>query len=668
MNRKKYLLDWAKKLNDSDLKTHYSMNNPLQQTPSGVYDKIIRDIRNSAHRQSEKRSIPERLKWFFVFHKPGLKYSLSFAGFFAVLVLTVFLFIRLQDFSPDLTQSICNVSALNGELVLTTSDKQQAVGAGAQITESALIESGENSNAVIKIGDKSTVVMRENSKVEFIELYNKEGIERTRLFLKQGSLHCWQQEDSRGSKFSISTETIELSVIGTEFIVSVDDQETKVFVMKGNVSIVPKIEVREVAQIRNIDADFADKISSIIESTIILSKQEKLILSHTELAEAQDKITEVLLPIATELENHKGSADEIREIINKTGPKIEEIDGLRKEIVKKQTVHSPSSRNTKPLNTETKAPMSFINKTQFVVLSPANKYYTHKPQFMYDFINIDEMEVYLNNRLVRIENTDILSGAKTGFNNFKIRAVDSTGEEHLYETEFFVNNLVLADIDTFNRADNYLVGNNWYEKEKNSGHETGRILNNRLVFTGPVQNSPASFSLVKKYFPELNKEIIQLIDIADLNASDSGYVSVQLGIYGYVPYSPDFDPNKIPTTWRAAIQLILETNNGEDFNFYFQERQYYTVDRTWNITEKEHLNLDFDSAKRLVFYKNNRSFYGIILDSDNNILKKVVRHNYISHIDGRLFLFNGRRIAGSITDTTASPGTFMEIDNYYYYK
>jgi len=93
-------------------------------------------------------------------------------------------------------------------------------------------------NVLIEFADKSTIRLEEQSSLLFNRLshYGKTGMVDTRLRLKQGKLSTEVTPLVKGSRYEISTPSAVAAVRGTQFRLESNDNETKLEVVRGEVS------------------------------------------------------------------------------------------------------------------------------------------------------------------------------------------------------------------------------------------------------------------------------------------------------------------------------------------------------------------------------------------------------------------------------------------------
>ncbi len=654
MNRKKLLLRWAKNLHDDDLQRYFRKENPLARTPDTVFHAIL------ARLKTGERSAPKAGTRIFSFPRSFIKYAIGAAGTAALLFTALFLFFTV--YLPPLTENkeTCSITSLKGRVMITADDRLRAASTGDKMEKNSSVESEAGSSAALRIGLKSRVELGEKSKVKILELFQHAGIEKTRLYLERGMLHCRQVKDLNGSQFAVETGALELFVIGTEFLVSVKNNTTEVKVIHGRVSIKPKIHVGSVEDIRNLNNRLADRITKILDDMLFLSADEELSLSLTNIAETERRMRVILSAVQESLAAGEGPDT------NKVEDELEKLDQARKALLHKQDGSEDQGPPSAP-SPDTSESLKRPGGTEIRIFSPQYRYYEHDPVLRYSVINPGDVNIYLNGQILDTENNTILSGSITGFNTLRIVSTDVQGNKTQIQARYFVNKLRLEELDTFNRADNDSIGNLWTQYAGQINDRIGKIRNNRLVFSGPT-GLPHSYCVLYKYFPALfAPEILQRVDITGFRSNNHTSVILQLGVSGSGSSNPGY---YVPPQYGghgAAIHAVLETSDGELFSLQLQEHRYWPVNRVWDMSPQKTLLLDFSTPKRLVFYKNHRYFCCLVLGGDGTVLGEVENRNYFSKIEPSLLSFNRRKIAVYVPGGITGSDILMGITNYYFY-
>ncbi len=659
MNRKKYLLQWAKKLADDDLHYHYHMKNPLEATPVKTFEAVLQRIRNGLQAVREADSGSEGVPFFR--RGPIIRFAFGALGAAALIFIGIFLFFTLYQFPSGNNAAVNHISRLTGTIMITESGELKPAAAGDSISQDAVIASGGGSSALITIGRKSQVQMGENSKLKVLKLFHDNDIEKTRVFLEQGELHCRQVKTGNGSEFSVETETLILTVIGTEFTVRVKNHKTTVKVINGRVSIRPKISLPRIAAIRGLNSEIADRITEILEAKVVLAADEEMSITRGEVEKTEQHMRELLVPLQQELEKER-SPD-----MEKIDSDLQKLNEEQRGLLRPQ--NNPSGRNISPSpEPDGNASMLMRKKTEIRIFSPRHKYYTEDPVLDYEIVNPGSVEIYLNGKEVQIKNNAVLSESVPGFNTLQIKSTDSDGRETEKHTDYFVNKLTLTELDDFNRPDSTSVGNNWSRLTAKINTRISGIRNNSLVFSGPTSIPSVYCVLFKTFTPSFSSGILQAVDITEFNANRNTSVFLQLGISGTGSINPQYNIPALYGYHGAAIHVVLETADGSIFYLQLQEQRYYPIQRIWDMSPKKTFVLDFSTPKRLVFYHKQRYFCGLLLDNDGTILQTVISPNYPSRIESSLLSFSNRKIAGYVPEIIKGNEVLVRLQNYYFYQ
>lgn len=137
----------------------------------------------------------------------------------------------IQEFTRSVGTLNTIVQAANGNVVRISDNRTQAVGSGQKLLKGERIRTAKNAGAVIKLGDGSTVEMRERSELSVSE--NAQGmtinLERGQIVVeaaKQGERHLY-----------VATNDSLVSVKGTIFSVNSGTKGSRVSVVEGEVHV-----------------------------------------------------------------------------------------------------------------------------------------------------------------------------------------------------------------------------------------------------------------------------------------------------------------------------------------------------------------------------------------------------------------------------------------------
>lgn len=131
----------------------------------------------------------------------------------------------------------------SGELTLYRKDggAPESAGAGSEILFGDALETGEQGYARIEFADGSWLLIRPSSLVVFdrYSQFRESGMVDTSLRLERGDLRTWVRPRGRGdNRFMIVTPSAMAAVRGTEFDISVDDQQVmRNEVLAGTVAV-----------------------------------------------------------------------------------------------------------------------------------------------------------------------------------------------------------------------------------------------------------------------------------------------------------------------------------------------------------------------------------------------------------------------------------------------
>jgi ferric-dicitrate binding protein FerR (iron transport regulator) len=137
----------------------------------------------------------------------------------------------IQNFTRSVGALNTIVQAANGNVIRISESRTQAVGSGQRLAKGERIRTAKNASAVLKLGDGSTVEMRERSELSVSE--NSQGttinLERGQVVVeaaKQGERHLY-----------VATNDSLVSVKGTIFSVNSGTKGSRVSVVEGEVHV-----------------------------------------------------------------------------------------------------------------------------------------------------------------------------------------------------------------------------------------------------------------------------------------------------------------------------------------------------------------------------------------------------------------------------------------------
>ena len=136
--------------------------------------------------------------------------------------------IRLMLFPIEIQAS---AQTVRGQLFLLDGPGLMPISAGAQITAGEPIRTATNSGAILELADGTRVEMRERSQMTFVPA--SDGV---RVQLERGSVIVRAAEQRDGHLY-VSTDDVDVSVVGTVFAVSEGTKGSRVSVIEGEVNV-----------------------------------------------------------------------------------------------------------------------------------------------------------------------------------------------------------------------------------------------------------------------------------------------------------------------------------------------------------------------------------------------------------------------------------------------
>jgi hypothetical protein len=161
--------------------------------------------------------------------------------------------------------SACVVTVVEGKASLTDENNSKSVkiNPGDKLKENDWIKTEKKSNVEIKISN-SIVRIKENSMLKIAGLLAEGNTKKTNLFLKTGKALFKPEPQTEGSSFDAGTDTITTGVRGTEFVIVIDNKESKLGVNEGTVKVKKNIDVSSLEKLEKVKPELADEIKQKI--------------------------------------------------------------------------------------------------------------------------------------------------------------------------------------------------------------------------------------------------------------------------------------------------------------------------------------------------------------------------------------------------------------------
>jgi hypothetical protein len=161
-------------------------------------------------------------------------------------------------------ESIGIALKVKGDVVLTHKEEDQSAKDGTELENNDVLESKDESFAVVKFIDGSSVVKLFPNSILTINAEKKEGKLNKKSTMKLGEL--WAKVSKNTGEFVIDTPTTVVSVKGTKFVLAVDENGvTNLYTLEGLVNIKNKKDGNEA------NVGKGQKASSSGEGDIIVS-------------------------------------------------------------------------------------------------------------------------------------------------------------------------------------------------------------------------------------------------------------------------------------------------------------------------------------------------------------------------------------------------------------
>ena len=179
-------------------------------------------------------------------------------------------------------ESVGIVLKVKGEVILTHKEEDLNVKDGTELENKDVLESKDESFAVIKFIDGSSVIKLFPNSILTINTEKTNGKLNKRSTMKLGEL--WAKVTKNTGEFIIDTPTTVVSVKGTKYVLSVDENGfTDLYTLEGVVNMKNKKDNNEV------DVGAGNKAHSTGENKIVIG-----VIEEGEIEEYDVKLTETL--------------------------------------------------------------------------------------------------------------------------------------------------------------------------------------------------------------------------------------------------------------------------------------------------------------------------------------------------------------------------------------
>lgn len=275
---------------------------------------------------------------------PGFKYALSLAALVLIIIFTGIYFYISRDFRYSKGQIV----AISGNVYLK--NKRQAD--YERITDQQFLHKNEKvrtdgkSEIKIKVGEHSTIKLKENSELEIVKLKNTNENENCYAKLEYGKVENNITLPNIESEFKILTDLAVFSVKGTLFsVVKIPEADVLLEVVEGIVEITGLINANELdfSQIEKYNEVY-NKVTEILNFKIAINYNNTALLERDKIAGLNNNFVIIVNNINTKLKGEKLTDEVKSEIfawiaqfkesirINITVKKISSPQEIRKEV------------------------------------------------------------------------------------------------------------------------------------------------------------------------------------------------------------------------------------------------------------------------------------------------------------------------------------------------
>ena len=265
----------------------------------------------------------------------------------------------------DQARIISVISAV-GDVTIVSQGKEIQTNAGSILKQNDTIITGKASFVDISFLDKGVLRVGENSKINIDVLAANENVENAKLNMEKGILTVTISRLRKNSSFEVKTSTSVAAVRGTTLHVVSDEASSKVFVVKGKVSVTPVSDGSKVSAAEKVvEENYAVSLKKDDVKEIVEKKKELLpvVIAKAEMVE----IKEVLKSVVSHSAAKENFVQEASDIV------AEEIVEEKKEAVKApapRVQKQNKSVSTPEVKTEQPAIQTEKKKTSNIPLAP----------------------------------------------------------------------------------------------------------------------------------------------------------------------------------------------------------------------------------------------------------------------------------------------------------
>lgn len=252
----------------------------------------------------------------------------------------ILIFLSVGCVKQEETRIISVVSSV-GEVKIITQGKEISSNPGTVLRQNDSIITGNASFVDLSFLDKGIIRIGENSNINLEALAANETKENVSLNMQKGKLVVTISRLRKNSSFEVKTSTSVAAVRGTTLKVVSDESSSKVYVVKGKVSVSPVSEGKAItAAEKVVEENYAVALEKKEVKEIVESKKEiqPVEIAKSEIAEIKEILKEVVKTTPANIEMVR----EANEIV------AEEKVEVKKEAEKKMVPRVQKKENVVP--------------------------------------------------------------------------------------------------------------------------------------------------------------------------------------------------------------------------------------------------------------------------------------------------------------------------------
>jgi len=186
-----------------------------------------------------------------------------------------------------------SISSAVGDVTIISNTTKRIPRAGEEITQGDIVTTGKASMVDIIYSSKGLIRISENSHVKVAILVHDDKKENSQLTMEKGKVFVTLSKLMKNSNFEVRSNTAVAAIRGTSIRVTADENNARIDVLKGKVSVKPVKEGRVIEEAESIIGTNNTVELDIKKVNEIVEKKEKIevvLLKDEEISVIQQEI------------------------------------------------------------------------------------------------------------------------------------------------------------------------------------------------------------------------------------------------------------------------------------------------------------------------------------------------------------------------------------------